>query len=132
MNQRAPSGPAVIAPGPLEAVGIANSVMQSVGTTVQVRSCVGSRRPTGFTSVPVNQRAPSGPVAMLDSRLKEAVLVGVAYSVSTPAVVKRPIREEPNPASVIQRAPSGPAVMLKNVAVRVSLGRTVTVPAGVM
>src|SRR6266568_3243481 len=56
----------------------------------------------------VNQRAPSGPAVMPAGSL---LAVGTANSVTTPAVVMRPILSADTADSVNQRAPSGPAVM---------------------
>src|SRR5438093_12561081 len=57
VNQRAPSGPAVIPTGELLA-GIANSV----------RAPVGVMRPILLPPSPVNQRGPSGPAVILTGR----------------------------------------------------------------
>src|SRR5215470_13133079 len=111
VNHRAPSGPAVMAEAPLEAVGIANSVMQIVGVVAQPASLVGSSRPIWLAFGSANQRFPSGPAAMLLSVLKKPAFEGVGYSVTVPSVVTRQICEL-FPALVNQSAPSEPAVML--------------------
>jgi hypothetical protein len=54
VNQRFPSGPAAMAKGELEGVGIGNS--EKAPATV--------RRPTLFALLSMNQIAPSGPAAI--------------------------------------------------------------------
>ena len=131
VNQRLPSGPAMIPPGTLLAVGTANSVIAPEGVI----------RPIWLLRASVNQRLPSGPALMtagtlpdvrIDWRIdvkvggkvggkiggkgiggKEIGGVGSANSVMLPAVVIRPIRLPP--ASVNQRLPSGPVVIAMGV-----------------
>src|SRR5437660_389807 len=55
LNQRWPSGPTVIAPGPELAVGVENSVM------AWVEGLISPILPTPFS---VNQRLPSGPAVI--------------------------------------------------------------------
>ena len=64
----------------------------------------GVMRPSPARSV--NHRLPSGPTAMPEG---DAFGVGVAKSVTTPAVVMRPMRLATG--SVNHKLPSGPAVM---------------------
>jgi len=78
VNQRAPSGPAVMSDGKLSGVGMANSVMVPAVVI----------RPILLAPNSVNQRAPSGPAVMPTGKL---LAVGRANSVMTPAVVIRPI-----------------------------------------
>ena len=66
MNQRLPSGPTVIPAGPLEAVGVGNSVIAWV---------VGLISPILLAPNSVNQRLPSGPAVIPHGSL-EAVGVG--------------------------------------------------------
>src|SRR5512143_1309164 len=95
VNQRAPSGPAVI-PGICPGVGTANSVSTPA---VVIRPIRGLKY-----ALSVNHRAPSGPAVMAAGELFG---VGTANAVRTPAAVIRPIRFPLT--SVNQRAPSGPA-----------------------
>src|SRR5262245_27375207 len=74
VNHSAPSGPAVIPPGALPAVGI--------GYSVKVPLVV--MRPILFPTCSVNHRAPSGPAVIPQGLLPG---VGVAYSVIRLAAV---------------------------------------------
>src|SRR5438477_5112995 len=74
VNQRFPSGPAAMPPGPLLAVGTAYSVKTPEVVTLA----------TLFPTPSVNQRFPSGPAAMPPGLLSA---VGIGYSVKTPEVV---------------------------------------------
>src|SRR4051812_7981867 len=102
VNHKAPSGPVVMPPGRLLAVGIGYSVMAPAVVI----------RPIWLTEGSVNQRAPSGPVVM---KKAPEFAVGIGYSVNAPAVVIRPIlfpgRSGALRPSVNQSAPSGPAVI---------------------
>src|SRR5438477_281535 len=80
VNQRTPSGPAVMPEGALPAVGTVNSVMTP---SVVIRPIL---LPANASSV--NQRAPSGPVVMPTGALPA---VGTVNSVMTPPVVIWPI-----------------------------------------
>ncbi len=83
--------------------------------------------PILFPSVSVNQRLPSGPVAM-PSGWPGAV--GIGNSVITPAVVMRPILLPS--CSVNQMLPSGPTVMVSGRLAAVGTGNSVKTPAGVI
>src|SRR6266487_1455174 len=72
VNQRLPSGPAVIAPGRLPGVGRGNSLMRPPGVM----------RPILFPSTSVNQRLPSGPAVITPGWLPG---VGRGNSVMVPA-----------------------------------------------
>src|SRR6185436_3172769 len=93
VNQR-PPGPAVIATRSFPA-GSGNSVTVPVGVMRPVFA---------FLPLSVNQRLPSGPVAMSDGR---AATSPTGNSVKVPSGVRRPIFW----ASVNQTLPSGPFVM---------------------
>src|SRR5437762_2884605 len=98
VNQRLPSGPAVIPPGQALAVGAVKSV--AVPAAVM-------RPMLPLTLLPsVNQRLPSAPAVI---RLGPLFAVGTGNSVTVPAVVMRPILLLL--PSVNQRLPSGPAVI---------------------
>src|SRR5262249_39060484 len=100
VNQRLPSGPAVIPSGRLLAVmPVANSVTTPAGVIRSIRSLLSS----------VNQRLPSGPAVIPLGTL--SVVIPVANSVTAPAGVTRPTRWPFD--SVNQRLPSGPAVIPK-------------------
>src|SRR5439155_905810 len=114
VNQRLPSGPAVMLSGALPVVGTANSV------TVPVRVI----RPILFPLSSVNQTFPSWPAVMPMGPLPA---VGTVNSVTAPAGVIRPIRLPKN--SVNQRLPSGPAVMLRTLLAAVVIGNSVIVTA---
>ena len=98
VNQRLPSGPAVMPSGKAAAVGMLNSVITPLGVM----------RPTRLPNDSVNQRLPSGPAAMLCGALGA---VGRGNSVIWPVVVMLAIRSASD--SVNHRFPSGPAVMLR-------------------
>src|SRR3954447_11343442 len=68
VNQSAPSGPAVMEAGPLEGVGIGNSLKLPPVVT----------RPIWLARSSLNQSAPSGPAVMKRGRLES---VGTGYSV---------------------------------------------------
>ncbi len=95
VNQRFPSGPAVITCKLAFVVGILYSV--TVPAVVIL--------PILFAVCSVNQRFPSGPVVISSGLL----LVGALYSVIVPAVVILPILSPL--CSVNQRFPSGPVVI---------------------
>src|SRR2546421_9377974 len=78
VNQRLPSGPAVIQRDTLPAVGTTNSVMMPAGVL----------RPILLPCLSANQRLPSGPAAI---PLGKLLVVGTVNSVMTPAGVIRPI-----------------------------------------
>src|SRR5262245_37720131 len=116
VNQRLPSGPAVMR------VGVVPGVMPAENS---VTTPVGVIRPILFASV--NQRLPSGPRV-----IPTGLLLGVMpaeNSVITPAGVIRPILLVP--VSVNQRLPSGPAVISAG-ALRNGSANWVTTPAGVI
>src|SRR5579871_156391 len=99
INQRLPSGPRVMASGPLLAVGKGNSAVAPLGFS----------RPILFPRYSVNQRLPSGPVVMPEGWL---FTVGTAYSCAkNNAGVIFPILLPV--LSVNQRLPSGPAAISK-------------------
>ena len=75
----------------------------------------------------MNQRLPSGPAAMPPGALSA---VGIGNSVTTPAVVIRPILLPS--ASVNQRLPSGPAAMPDGRLLAVGIGNSVMTPAVVI
>src|SRR6202162_6565547 len=79
VNQRAPSGPAVIPRGPPLNVGVRYSLNTPA---VVIRPILLTGKPTS-----PNHSAPSGPDVMPVGLLE----LGVGYSVSVPAVVTRPI-----------------------------------------
>src|SRR5262249_36969749 len=76
VNHRAPSGPDVIPPEMLAAVGMGNSVIAPATVT----------RPILWPLISANHTAPSGPTVMPSGR---APGVGMGNSVTTPAVVIR-------------------------------------------
>jgi len=78
VNQRLPSGPAVMPKGPLLFGETWNSVMLPLGVM----------RPTMPTLYSVNHRLPSGPAVMLKGML---LAVGMGNPVTRPLVVMRPI-----------------------------------------
>ena len=95
VNQRLPSGPAVIAPGWLPGVGRGNSLMLPPGVM----------RPILSPDTSVNQRLPSDP---------DAILVGLLFwgkgnSLALPLGVMRPILFPDE--WINQRLPSGPDAM---------------------
>ena len=101
VNQRLPSGPAVIPSGPLPAlIPAENSVTVPVGVMRPMRP-----------SNSVNQRLPSGPAVIPRGSL--FALIPDWNSVTVPVGVIRPIRrfEAVQLDSVNQRLPSGPAVI---------------------
>src|SRR6266851_4791460 len=99
MNQRLPSGPAVIVIGSLPAVGMGNSA---------VMVPLGLMRPILLPLNSVNQRLPSGPAVIPSGEL---LAVGTGNSVIVPLGLIRPIllpvpRRKPfskTPCSVNQR-----------------------------
>src|SRR5205814_2313558 len=93
VNQRLPSGPAVILKDSLPVVG--NSVMVPLVVICPI-----------WFEAPVNQRLQSGTDVMPTGYL---LLVGMGYSVMVPLGVMRPIWFPPY--SVYQRLPSGPFVI---------------------
>src|SRR6266851_3522627 len=95
VNQRLPSGPAVMPKGPLLFGETWNSVMLPLGVM----------RPMMPTLYSVNHRLPSGPAVMLKGML---LAVGMGNPVMVPLVVIRPISFI---GVVNHRLPSGPAVM---------------------
>src|SRR5207245_10953787 len=115
-----PSEPDVIPYGtPTVASGYSASTCGGGGSPGRIR-------PILFALNSVNQRAPSGPVTMLNGPLSG---VGMKYSVRAPEVVMRAMRPESN--SAIQSAPSGPAVRPK-LRVVLGIGNSVTAPAVLM
>src|SRR5215813_8410574 len=94
VNQRLPSGPAVIPLSWLASVRTSNSVSVPLGVIYPILLPA------------VNQRLPSGPAVIPLSRLAS---VGTANSVSVPLGVIRPILLPSY--SVNQRLPSGPPVI---------------------
>ncbi len=101
VNQRLPSGPAVMSVG-WELLVSPAAAPKTVATPAGVMRPI----PPGSLSS-VYQRLPSGPAAMLVGSLS---VTPVGNSVMTPAGVMRPMRPGFD-FSVNQRAPSGPAVM---------------------
>src|SRR5208337_3807211 len=77
VNQRLPSGPAVISTGVLPGVGIAYSAMMPAGVI----------RPIRLALLSVNQRLPSGPAVISTGSLLgigPLMVVGIAYSAMVP------------------------------------------------
>ena len=98
VNQRLPSGPAVMPDGALLAeMPLLNSVITPAGVM----------RPMRLPPYSVNQRLPSGPAVMPFGWLP--AVMPVLNSVTVPVGVMRPMRLPLD--SVNQRLPSGPAVM---------------------
>src|SRR6266446_1323425 len=117
MNHSAPSGPCVMLPGKLLAVGIGNAV---IAPSVVIR-------PILLEAASENHSAPSGPGVMPVGRLP----VGSWNSVITPVVVMRPILLETD--SVNHSAPSGPVVIASSERPSpVEIMNSVTSPAVVM
>src|SRR5581483_2023548 len=103
VNQRLPSGPAIIPLRELPCVGVANPVTVPVGV---MRSILD-------TFLSVNQRLPSDPNAIACPTMLPGG--GMANSVIVPVGVMRPILSDstPRPEGVIsvnQRLPSGPVI----------------------
>src|SRR6266853_2906754 len=96
-NHNAPSGPLVMPPTPLSAVGSGNSPVITPAVVI---------RPILLVPRSVNHSAPSGPDVMVRGAL---LAVGRENSVMTPAVVIRPILLPSS--SVNHSAPSGPKVI---------------------
>ena len=100
VNQRSPSGPAVMRPGSLDGVGMANSSAAVMTPAVVMR-------PILLASASVNQSLPSGPMVMSIGAL---LAVGVGNSTRAPvARFSRPILA--TVLSANQRLPSGPSVI---------------------
>src|SRR5579871_2931586 len=118
VNQRLPSGPAVILVGPLPVVGRGNSVICPPGVI----------RPSLSASGSVNQRLPSGPLVM------PSTPVCAGNSVICPPGVMRPILPvlSSKVASVNQRLLSGPVVMSSGSSSALGTGNSVICPLGVM
>src|SRR5258706_14523531 len=96
VNQRLPSGPAVIPAGSAFGDGIGYSDTPPVGVT----------RPIAFvTPGSVNQRLPSAPAAMLNGRPAE----GIPNSVIVPVGAMRPMAMAAGAAT--ETLPSGPPAM---------------------
>src|SRR5438132_3439999 len=95
MNQRLPSGPAVIPPRLGKRTGMTNSLITPLGVILPIL-------PTKSLPNSVNQTLPSGP-AVIDRGLP-----ATGNSVMTPPVEILPILSR----SVNQRLPSGPAVIV--------------------
>ena len=105
VNQRLPSGPAVIPEGTAVALMPAeNVVTRPLGVMRPIRPDGG---PDGPAPEAVNQRLPSGPAAM--SPGPNALVGPTGNSVTAPRVVIRPIRLPM--CSVNQRFPSAPAAI---------------------
>src|SRR5271157_3784973 len=119
VNQRLPSGPAVISSGPLLGVMPAlNSVTVPPGVIRPIRSPLAS----------VNQRLPSGPAV-----IPRGSLLGVMpalNSVTVPPGVIRPIRSPEN--SVNQRLPSGPAVIPAGTLLSVGIATSLMAPTVIL
>src|SRR5438105_3208626 len=98
VNQRLPSGPAVMPSGSLLKVAL--------GTGYSVKAPVTVTFPILFLLISVNHNLPSGPTVMSHGPPSG---VGTAYSVKAPLVVIFPILLPP--FSVNQRLPSGPKVI---------------------
>src|SRR5712692_4429412 len=97
VNQRSPSGPAVISVGLLLVVGVGVKVIVPDVVIRPIRAdCEPSR---------VNQRLPSGPVVISSV---DALLVGIVKEVNLPEVVIFTISRA---RSVNHRLPSGPVVI---------------------
>src|SRR5579864_4901691 len=128
VNQRLPSGPAVIPPGALSAVDKGNSVMIPAGVIRPILPIPGSE----------NQRLPSGPAVISLGWSSGAALSpvdwlldeGVVNSVTVPVGVIRPILCPC--CSANQRLPSGPTVIPKGSPELVGTENSVKVPVGVM
>src|SRR5690348_8120467 len=108
VNQRLPSGPTVIAPGPLLGVGVGNSVIAWVLGSIIPILLVRLSHPVlvGWPGS-VNQRLPSGPAVIPKG---EPSVRGRGNSViARVAGLMTPILPT---WSVNQRLPSGPAVIL--------------------
>ena len=100
MNQRLPSGPAVMLDEAALAVGIGYWATMVPATSITAIALAST--PAPFVSSPsMNQRLPSGPVVMSRGRKERG------YSVNEPARVIRPIPT----FSMYQSAPSEPTVM---------------------
>jgi hypothetical protein len=132
VNQRLPSGPAVIPPRlPLKvAVGRGNSVMTPAGV---IRPMMATKLlfPTPLEAV--NHRLPSGPAVMPEGA---ELPVGRVNSVRVPAGVIRPMAPTELfplvPEPVNHRLPSGPTVMPEDEELPVGRVNSVRVPAGVI
>jgi hypothetical protein len=99
VNQRLPSGPAVILSGHLKDEVSGNSVTVPTGVI----------RPILFDRASVNQRLPSGPRVIPAESVYPSGALGTGNVVMIPLGVMRPIRiASPN---INQRLPSGPAVI---------------------
>ncbi len=114
VNHMSPSGPAVMPPGPLSAVGIVNGVTTPAGVTL--RDLV----PENW----VNQMSPSGPAAISAGR------PGAPNSVTTPD--GRDLGDVPAAISVNQRFPSSPATIPPRCAPDVGTGNSANDPAVVI
>src|SRR5579885_433410 len=126
VNQRLPSGPAVMSQGALSgrpsALGTANSVMVPLGVMRPIL-LPPMQNPFESRAHSVNQRLPSGPAVMP----KDPLLgVGRANSVMVPLGVMRPIWWPGY--SVNQRLPSGPAVMRQGPLLGVGTANSCTAP----
>src|SRR5580658_1012617 len=116
VNHSAPSGPAVMLCGlKLDVTG--NCVIVPLAAIRPMAS---------LTAPSVNHMAPSGPSVIPEQQPESGL--GRGYSVTTPAVVIRPMAF----ASVNQSAPSGPFRMPPRPATGVGTRYSVTAPAVVM
>src|SRR6266851_2992489 len=118
VNQRLPSGPAVMQKGLLKGVGTENSVIPPLVVMRPISSA-----PLPVSSV--NQRLPSGP-AVMPKGLPPGV--GTENSVMVPLGVMRPILFARVELSVNQRLPSGPAVMPSGPLLGVGTGNSLMLP----
>src|SRR2546430_1940861 len=89
VNQRLPSGPAVMPSGLLLPLG---GQLRLGGRGNSVITPAGVSRPKLLPPFSVNQRLPSGPTVMLSGPLSDVGLESGGNSVITPAGVTRPIR----------------------------------------
>src|SRR5262249_30858761 len=105
-----------------------NAFAPAVGIGYSVIAPAGVTRPNLSKLDSTNQRFPSGPAVMPSGRLSN---VGIVNTVTTPAVVMRPMAVAEKSRSANHRPPSGP-VVIPSGSLPDATGNSVMTPAVVM